>query len=133
MSWVYEKAQERANSFNITGLSYRLVQGVLKNIIPAVASTNAIVAASCVNEVFKVATSCYECYNNSLLFNDVDGIYTYIFEAEKKEDCLNCSNVPRIVEFEDADSVTLEKLIEQLCNSNEFQMKSPGTIFILIQ
>lgn len=90
------------------------------------ASTNAIVAASCVNEVFKVATSCYECYNNSLLFNDVDGIYTYIFEAEKKENCLNCSNIPKVVEFDDADSVTLEKLIEYLCSSGEFQMKSPG-------
>lgn len=41
VSWVFEKAQERANNFNITGLSYRLVQGVLKHIIPAVSSTNA--------------------------------------------------------------------------------------------
>lgn len=41
VSWVFEKAQERANKFNITGLSYRLVQGVLKHIIPAVSSTNA--------------------------------------------------------------------------------------------
>jgi NEDD8-activating enzyme E1 len=41
VSWVFEKAQERANQFNITGLSYRLVQGVLKHIIPAVSSTNA--------------------------------------------------------------------------------------------
>ena len=41
VGWVFEKAQERANKFNITGLSYRLVQGVLKNIIPAVSSTNA--------------------------------------------------------------------------------------------
>lgn len=126
VSWVYEKAQERANLYNITGLSYRLVQGVLKHIIPAVASTNAIVAASCVNEVFKVATSCYECYNNFLIFNDIDGIYTYIFEAEKRENCLNCSTVPKTIELEAADEVTLERFIERLCNDAEFQMKSPG-------
>lgn len=126
VSWVYEKAQERANSFSITGLSYRLVQGVLKHIIPAVASTNAIVAASCVTEVFKIATSCYQYYNNSLLFNDIDGIYTYIFEAEKMETCLNCSNIPRTVHFESADSVTLKQLIEFLCEDPAFQMKSPG-------
>lgn len=41
VTWVFEKAQERANNFNITGLCYRLVQGVLKHIIPAVSSTNA--------------------------------------------------------------------------------------------
>lgn len=126
VSWVYEKAQERANSYNITGLSYRLVQGVLKHIIPAVASTNAIVAASCVTEVFKIATNCYEYYNNSLLFNDIDGIYTYIFEAEKKENCLNCSNVPRIVTFKSPGTVILEDVIEFLCNDPVFQMKSPG-------
>lgn len=132
VSWVYEKAQERANSYNITGLSYRLVQGVLKHIIPAVASTNAIVAASCVNEVFKVATSCYECYSNFLIFNDIDGIYTYIFEAEKKENCLNCSSVPKTIELEAADEITLEQLIERLCNDAEFQMKSPGKICLHI-
>lgn len=126
VSWVYEKAQERANSFNITGLSYRLVQGVLKHIIPAVASTNAIVAASCVTEVFKLVTSCYECYNNSFLFNDVDGIYTYIFEAEKKNYCLNCSNVAKIVEFDSPENVTLQNLIDHLCENVQLQMKSPG-------
>lgn len=51
LSWVYEKAQDRANQFHITGLSYRLVQGVLKNIIPAVASTNAVIASVCATEV----------------------------------------------------------------------------------
>lgn len=126
VSWVYEKAQERANQFNIIGLSYRLVQGVLKNIIPAVASTNAVVAASCVNEVFKLATSCYENYNNFMLFNDVDGIFAYIFEAEKKENCITCSNVPRLVEFPDAEGVTLQELIDFLCNDQAFQLKEPG-------
>jgi NEDD8-activating enzyme E1 len=69
VTWVYEKAQERAAQFNITGLSYRLVQGVLKNIIPAVASTNAVIAATCATEVFKMATSCYEPLNNYMVFS----------------------------------------------------------------
>lgn len=125
ISWIFEKAQERASQFNIVGLSYRLVQGVLKNIIPAVASTNAVVAASCVTEVFKIATSCYECYNNFLLFNDVDGIFSYVFEAERKENCITCANVPRLVEMAD-DEVTLQDLINYLCNDAEFQLKEPG-------
>lgn len=126
VSWVYEKSQERANSFSITGLSYRLVQGVLKNIIPAVASTNAVIAAVCTTEVFKLATSCYEYLNNNLLFNDVDGIYTQVFEVERKADCLACSNVPRPVIVENPNGMTLENLIEYLCQSAEFQMKNPG-------
>ncbi|GAB0100855.1 Nedd8-activating enzyme E1 catalytic subunit [Sergentomyia squamirostris] len=126
VSWVYEKAQERANSYNITGLSYRLVQGVLKNIIPAVASTNAVIAAACATEVFKIATSCYEPLNNYMVFNDSDGIYTYTYEAEKKEDCLACSQIPRAVPVEDPATMTLQDLIDFLCESAEFQMKSPG-------
>jgi NEDD8-activating enzyme E1 len=51
VSWVLEKAQERANEFNITGITYRLVQGVLKHIIPAVSSTNA--GNCCCNKIFK--------------------------------------------------------------------------------
>uniref|UniRef100_A0A1Q3F3G9 NEDD8-activating enzyme E1 catalytic subunit n=1 Tax=Culex tarsalis TaxID=7177 RepID=A0A1Q3F3G9_CULTA len=126
LTWVYEKAQDRANTFNITGLSYRLVQGVLKNIIPAVASTNAVIAAACATEVFKIASSCCETLNNYMVFNDSDGIYTYTYEAEKKPDCLACSQVPRPVEVADLAAMTLQDLIQHLCDNPEFQMKSPG-------
>lgn len=124
--WVYEKAQERARQYNIAEVSYRLVQGVIKNIIPAVASTNAVIAAACVTEVFKIATQCYNPMNNYMVFSDLEGIYTYTYEAEKKEDCLACSNIPREVDVEDPNTMTLEDFIKYLCENHEFQMKNPG-------
>lgn len=126
VAWVYEKAMERANRFNISGITYRLVQGVLKHIIPAVASTNAVIAAACATEVFKLATSCYDNMSNYLNFNDIDGIYTYTYAPEKSENCLACSAVPQTVNIEDPNTTTLEDLIKILCESPKYQMKQPG-------
>lgn len=67
IQWLYDKAATRAAAFNIEGVTWALTQGVVKNIIPAIASTNAIIAASCCNEAFKIATSCAPMLNNYML------------------------------------------------------------------
>ncbi|XP_010185195.1 PREDICTED: NEDD8-activating enzyme E1 catalytic subunit-like, partial [Mesitornis unicolor] len=97
---------------------------VVKRIIPAVASTNAVIAAVCATEVFKIATSAYIPLNNYLVFNDADGLYTYTFEAERKENCPACSQLPQNIEI--SPSAKLQEILDYLTNNASLQMKSPA-------
>lgn len=124
IQWIFEKAQDRADQYNIKGVTYRLTQGVVKRIIPAVASTNAVIAAQCVTEAFKLASSCCNPLNNYMVFNDTDGLYTYTYEAERKDDCIACSQVPQALSFKQ--DAVLQDLVDHLKNNVSLQMKEPG-------
>lgn len=72
--WWEHICDRACHSFiGILGVTYRLAQGVVKHIIPAVASTNAVIAAACALEVFKLASSCATKLDNYMVFNDTDG------------------------------------------------------------
>lgn len=73
-----------------------------------------------------MATSCCVSLNNYLVFNDVDGIYTYTFESEKKDNCLACSQIPQTLPINDPHKMKLKNLIEVFCESATYQMKNPG-------
>lgn len=112
INWLLETATVRAKEFNIFGVTRSLTQGVVKNIIPAIASTNAIIAASCCNEVFKIATSCNPYLNNYMMYTGNDSVYTYTFEHQKKEDCPVCGNLAS--DYEVKRSWTLQDFIDIL-------------------
>jgi len=128
IQWILNKAVARAEEFNISGVTYRLTQGVVKRIIPAVASTNAVIAAACATEVFKLATSCYPSLNNYMNFNDAEGVYTHSFEAERKENCAVCSQKAQPISFKDTD--TLQDLLSYLMDNPAYQLKSPGIVTV---
>ena len=96
ISWLYAKAAARADEFHITGVTYQMTQGVVKNIIPAIASTNAIIAAACCNEAFKITTSAAPPLGmpgtpNYSMYTGDEGVYTYTFEHQRKPDCPVCA------------------------------------------
>ncbi|KIW65692.1 hypothetical protein PV04_07925 [Phialophora macrospora] len=127
ISWLYTTALERAQEFNIPGVTYSMTQGVVKNIIPAIASTNAIIAASCCNEALKIATSCAPFLDNYMMYtgdSNEGGLYTYTFAAEKKDDCPVCGNLAQSVTIDP--EWTLEEFLASLAERAEAQLKKPS-------
>ena len=61
-----------------------------------------------------------------MVFNDVDGIYTYTYTAERKDNCVVCSQVPQTLLIPDATKMKLKDLIQTLCEDETYQMKNPG-------
>jgi ubiquitin-activating enzyme E1 C len=128
ITWLYEKALSRAKEFNIEGVTYSKTQGVVKNIIPAIASTNAIIAASCCNEAFKLLTNAAPFIgmpgtNNYMQYTGDAGVYTFTFEHERKDDCPVCGNLPKDLTLDPEQ--TLQELVESFAERPESQLKKP--------
>jgi len=126
IKWITEQSQARANEYGITGVTYRLTQGVVKNIIPAVASTNAVIAAACAHEALKITTGIADKLDDYMMWNDGEGIYNMVFQNFKPEACSGCTRNASI--FESSAAMTLFEIVESLKEDNRFQMKKPGLI-----
>jgi NEDD8-activating enzyme E1 len=127
ITWLYEKALARAKEFNIPGVTYSLTQGTVKNIIPAIASTNAIIAGSCCLEALKLATNTapplgFE--QNFMSYDGTEGIYTNTFQYEKKEDCPVCGNLAKPLKVDP--KWKLQELLDSLATNAAAQLKKPS-------
>lgn len=91
MHWVHAKASERAAAFGIPAFTPQHTAGVAKRIVPAIASTNAVVSAACSLEALKAATMLAPSLDNYCLFNGGDGAYSAVVSHERDGSCPVCS------------------------------------------
>ena len=106
-------------------ISYSFIVGVVKNVIPAVASTNAVIAASCANEAMKLLSFSAQSLNTYMMYMGSDGLYTDSFAYSKKDDCPVCGAAPPMKLSLAAHSTTLQGLIDILGEHPLCQMKAP--------
>lgn len=116
MTWVYEKALIRAEQNKIEGVTYNLTMGVTKNIIPAIASSNATIAALQATEALKLLTGCSIAINNNTLVTCRESLSATILAYDKLDSCDVCS-LPLIVTVKKSN--TLEEIIQLICDKYE--------------
>jgi ubiquitin-activating enzyme E1 C len=123
VDWMYATALARAALFGIEGVTRSLTLGVVKHIIPAIAATNAVVAAACCNEAFKLATSVNPVLSNYMMYLGDDQIFTYTFAHTRKPSCAVCGTAAKRVR--PAPLATLAEFIDGLARDPEIQLKRP--------
>ena len=126
LQWICEKAQARAKEFGIAEVTYFKTIGVVKNIIPAVASTNAIISAICVAEALKIITYFSQSLNTYFMYMGSEGLYTSTFEYARKGDCLVCSDELNAKKMSVSKDMLLKDFIQLLADLPEYQFKKPS-------
>ena len=124
VEWIYKTALERAKKFNIEGVTYNLTLGVIKNVIPAIASTNSLIAASTVMETIKIWTGFAKRLDNYFMYMGHEGLYSSTMQMDKLEKCKTCSKHVHDVEVREDESWKniLERIIQAsgIASNKEF-------------
>ena len=103
VEWIYKIALERAKEYNIEGVTYNMTLGVIKNIIPAIASTNALIAVSTVVEALKIWAGFSKRLDNFFNYHGPEGIYSFVERCDKNEKCEICSKHVEIIKVEESE------------------------------
>eukprot|EP00397_Hematodinium_sp_SG-2012_P048400 GEMP01055432.1.p1 GENE.GEMP01055432.1~~GEMP01055432.1.p1 ORF type:complete len:438 (-),score=105.24 GEMP01055432.1:104-1417(-) len=124
MQWLFEVALKRSQSFGIEGVTYALTMGVVKRIIPAVASTNALISAQLVQEALKISTYCGPVMDNYIMYMGHDGVYSHTFSYEKNPACMVCGGGALAITVQR--TLTLQQLMGRLAQHPQYQLKRPS-------
>jgi len=101
VNMIMEWAKEHAIKFELDdkAVTYNLTKGVVKRIIPAIASTNACVSAACASEAFKIVTGIYHALENFCNFTGNVGSSSVVTANELSDTCLVCGSAALDVKF----------------------------------
>jgi len=113
MTWIFNRADERGKKFGISGVTYHLTQQVVKHIIPAIASTNALISAACVNEALKFYTHASYNLSNYLMYmgQQQTGTHSDTFKYKRNPECRACK-APALISVDK--KFTLKNLVDKL-------------------
>lgn len=98
LQWAVERCKIRAREFGMNSELFTsdYILGVVKNIVPSVSTTNAIVAAACCNEFVKLVWNLVddiEGVANFMQCNGQTGCFIYSFTYDKLSTCIVCGNM----------------------------------------
>lgn len=102
-------------------MNYNLTLGVIKNVIPAIASTNAIIAAASCLEAVKILSYCSKVLNNNFLYLGLEGLHSMVQNFERNESCLVCNS--KVNEINSDSLQIFGDFIEKL--KLKFDLKNP--------
>lgn len=109
LEMITKDAKDHADKFGLSGIDSSFVTRVIKNTIPAIASTQAMIASVCVTEAIKCISECAPCVNNRVDFNSESGFCVDSFNFSSK-DCDLC--YPKLLdEIEMSSTVSLSEAI----------------------
>jgi len=123
-----EQALAHAAKFGVAGVTASLTKGVVKNIIPAIASTQAIIAAMYTTETQKLVTGAGPSIDNNLLCVGDVGMNVHQFRYARDPECGVCSR--KLVKVPRVSGETLKQLMDRLKADFDFpatSMSSSGT------
>lgn len=117
INWIFEVALARAKHFGIEGVTYSKTLGVVKvswgdqNIIPNIASTNAVIAAACCHEFIKAMSYLGPAVDNYMMYMGKNNLNIAPVHFKPKDGCIVCQNKPIDIEIDK--SKTVEELVKQ--------------------
>lgn len=95
---------------------------MIKNVIPAIASTNSIIAAASCLEAVKVLSHCARVLNNNFLYLGLEGLHSMVQQFEKNDKCNICNS--RVYEIYADENSLLHQFLETI--NKRFELTSPA-------